>query len=38
MSNHIDKDSLSSNNYCSAGVSVEADPGYHSSGSVRFTV
>ena len=38
MLNHIDKGSLSSNNYCSVGVSVEADPGYHSSRYVRFTV
>ena len=29
---HIDKGSLSSNNYCSAGVSVEADLGYQSFG------
>ena len=29
---HIDKGSLSSNNYCSAGVSVETDPGYYSFG------
>jgi hypothetical protein len=27
---HIDEGSLSFNNYCSARVSVEADPGYHS--------
>jgi hypothetical protein len=29
---HIDKGSLDSNNYCSAGVRVEADQGYHSFG------
>ena len=27
--NHIHTDSLNRNNYCSAGVSVEPDPGYH---------
>ena len=26
--NHLDTDSLDRNNYCSAGVSVESDPGY----------
>jgi hypothetical protein len=30
--NHVDEGSLSSNNYCSAWVSVEADPGFHSYG------
>jgi hypothetical protein len=30
LSNHLHKDSLDRNNYCSAGVSVERDPGYHS--------
>jgi hypothetical protein len=28
---HIDKGSLDSNNYCSAGVKVEGDLGYHAS-------
>ena len=28
LSNHIHMDSLDSNNYCSAGVTVEPDPGY----------
>jgi hypothetical protein len=32
LSDHIDTDSLDRNDYCSAGVSVEADPGYHSFG------
>ena len=32
LPDHIDKGSLASNNYCSAGVRVEADPGYHSFG------
>jgi hypothetical protein len=27
---HLDTDSLGRSNYCSAGVSVEPDPGYHS--------
>jgi hypothetical protein len=27
---HLDTDSLDRNNYCSAGVDVEPDPGYHS--------
>ena len=29
MLNHLDADSLGRNNYCSAGVSVEPDPGYN---------
>ena len=28
--NHLDTDFLARNNYCSAGVSVEPDPGYNS--------
>ena len=28
--NHLDTDSLGRNNYCSAGVSIEPDPGYYS--------
>jgi hypothetical protein len=28
LSDHLDTDSLNRNDYCSAGVSVEADPGY----------
>ena len=35
---HLDTGFLSRNNYCSAGVSVEADQGYYSSGCVRFAV
>jgi hypothetical protein len=30
MSNHLDRGSLARNHYCSAGVSVEPDPGFHS--------
>ena len=30
LSNHLRTDTLDCNHYCSAGVSVEADPGYHS--------
>jgi hypothetical protein len=30
FSNHLVGGSLAYNNYCSAGVSVEPDPGYHS--------
>jgi hypothetical protein len=30
LSDHLHKDSLNRNNYCSAGVGVEPDPGYHS--------
>ena len=36
--NHIAEGTVGSDNYCSAGVSVDADPGYRSSGQVRFTV
>jgi hypothetical protein len=27
--NHLDTDTLGRNNYCSAGVGVESDPGYY---------
>ena len=30
LSNHLEIDSLGHNHYCSAGVSVDPDPGYHS--------
>ena len=30
LSNHLRTDTLDCNHYCSAGVSVEPDPGYHS--------
>jgi hypothetical protein len=29
-SDHLDLDSLDANHYCSAGITVESDPGYHS--------
>jgi hypothetical protein len=29
LSDHLDSDSLGPNDYCSAGVSVEADPGHY---------
>jgi hypothetical protein len=29
LSNHLDTRSLARNNYCSPGVSMEPDPGYH---------
>lgn len=32
LPDHLDTGFLSKNDYCSAGVSVEPDPGYHSSG------
>jgi hypothetical protein len=35
---HVVKGTRSSNNYCSARVSMEAGPGHYSTGSVRFAV
>jgi hypothetical protein len=37
LSNHLHTDSLNRNNYCSVGVGVEPDPGYHA-GYLRFVL